>query len=568
MMHARILLLALIISQLALILSPLVTAGSPWFMQQIEAKVTFSGDTELTATGGSYSVDWLRGNFYVVPQESSTQHAELLSVTPETYSIKADDFGNSYMEFRWPQPDHGKFNYLAVWHVNVSQFRYALTSAGELDAEIPKDAAVYLTVDNLTSWSGFMKAKAESLVNGSDSVLESARRIASWVSFYLTYDMACWASSLPAETVFIEQRGVCDEFTNLFVSMCRSIGIPARYVEGVVFSGEDWNFHAWAEVYAGKWVPIDATYNEIGFVDSSHIALARVHGDDDVYNTLNWQGSKINVEFGEEELAVDLLKSEPYPLLSLDIDAPDELAGSQIANLTAHISNLANSIIAPTCALNMPPDMKILDDKEKSLIISPHGTADITWTLASPPGLDTQWLHKMPVQVSCFGGPNMTVTITVDPRTETPLVARATITDLTVINSSLVSVSFRNDGTKTLEGLTVSLCVNDNETCFDKAASPLGSGEQDKMAFTEVAVGENDVVWAELSSDELNTVSDGSTVPAGEIPEVQPQPAPQKPPTGAANFLGNDSLILLVSAVVAALVTSLIIVRLRRRRPF
>ena len=162
----------------------------------------------------------------------------------------------------------------------------------------------------------------------------------------------------------------------------------------------------------------------------------------------------------------------------------------------------------------------------------------------------------------------MTVTITVDPRAEKPLVARATITDLTVINSTLVSVSFRNDGTKTLEGLVVSICINDNETCFEKVASPLGSGELDQMSFTGAAVGKNDVVWAELSSDELNAVSDGSTVPDEETPEPEPQVPSPKLPTGAANLLSNELMAVSIGTAMLILVIVLIAVLRRRRRPF
>ena len=58
--------------------------------------------------------------------------------------------------------------------------------------------------------------------------------------------------------------GDCTEITELFNSLAKSLGIPARSVTGYVFSSEDYSFggHQWSEVEIdGNWVPVDATWN-------------------------------------------------------------------------------------------------------------------------------------------------------------------------------------------------------------------------------------------------------------------------------------------------------------------
>ncbi|WP_235114275.1 transglutaminase-like domain-containing protein [Cyclobacterium qasimii] len=59
------------------------------------------------------------------------------------------------------------------------------------------------------------------------------------------------------------KTGNCTEFHSLFISMARSVGIPARFSIGAAIpsdrdeGGID-GYHCWAEFYAdGKWWPVD-----------------------------------------------------------------------------------------------------------------------------------------------------------------------------------------------------------------------------------------------------------------------------------------------------------------------
>lgn len=78
-----------------------------------------------------------------------------------------------------------------------------------------------------------------------------------------------------AYRAFENQKGVCDEITNVYVSMLRHLGIPARpalgYVHNMVLDDKG-NIntlgkpHAWAEFYLPDtgWVPVDATWGTTG----------------------------------------------------------------------------------------------------------------------------------------------------------------------------------------------------------------------------------------------------------------------------------------------------------------
>lgn len=60
------------------------------------------------------------------------------------------------------------------------------------------------------------------------------------------------------DTTYRDKKGICYDYSSLFASMLRSLGIPARLAEGSsTFTNV---YHAWNEVYLnGKWVSIDTT---------------------------------------------------------------------------------------------------------------------------------------------------------------------------------------------------------------------------------------------------------------------------------------------------------------------
>lgn len=66
-----------------------------------------------------------------------------------------------------------------------------------------------------------------------------------------------------APTVLTRGNGSCSEYSFVFISMCRSAGIPAKYVGSVVVRGDDASiddvFHRWVEIYLPGygWLPVD-----------------------------------------------------------------------------------------------------------------------------------------------------------------------------------------------------------------------------------------------------------------------------------------------------------------------
>jgi transglutaminase-like putative cysteine protease len=102
-----------------------------------------------------------------------------------------------------------------------------------------------------------------------ENVLEQARRIYDHVAGTMRYDthQQSWKGS--TEHALTCSLGNCNEIHALFISLCRSVQIPARLVMGQAFEppppGEETcevcGHHCWAEFFAPGlgWVPADAS---------------------------------------------------------------------------------------------------------------------------------------------------------------------------------------------------------------------------------------------------------------------------------------------------------------------
>jgi len=109
--------------------------------------------------------------------------------------------------------------------------------------------------------------KAQELVKKCKDSRAAAQAVCKFVFLYLK-KMSGKSGSATARQAYDEKKGDCTEHSALFVALARAAGLPARCCGGVVYAAGGgqaiWGYHAWSEVWLGKWVPVDATVNEVG----------------------------------------------------------------------------------------------------------------------------------------------------------------------------------------------------------------------------------------------------------------------------------------------------------------
>jgi hypothetical protein len=124
----------------------------------------------------------------------------------------------------------------------------------------------------------------------------AARRISQWVHDSLKKSISV---TIPSAIQVLDSRtGDCDEHTQLFVALARAAGIPARAAAGLALVGTKFYYHAWPEVFVGKWVAVDPTFGQFP-ADASHLRF--------VYGGLDRQAELLRLM---GTLRIDVLTAE------------------------------------------------------------------------------------------------------------------------------------------------------------------------------------------------------------------------------------------------------------------
>ncbi len=88
--------------------------------------------------------------------------------------------------------------------------------------------------------------------------------------------------------VYVNRRGVCQDFTNLMICLARLLGVPARYVCGYIYTGpknpnqrQGEASHAWVQLYLPQvgWKGFDPTNGILTQTDHVRVAVGRNYLD-------------------------------------------------------------------------------------------------------------------------------------------------------------------------------------------------------------------------------------------------------------------------------------------------
>jgi transglutaminase-like putative cysteine protease len=105
---------------------------------------------------------------------------------------------------------------------------------------------------------------------------------------YTTFDYVPGAtdSRTPVSEALAARRGVCQDFANVMIAMCRSRGIPARYVSGYFYNGKTGDHeieasHAWVEIFIPGygWKGFDPTHDRESDPRYIKLAVGRDYAD-------------------------------------------------------------------------------------------------------------------------------------------------------------------------------------------------------------------------------------------------------------------------------------------------
>lgn len=140
---------------------------------------------------------------------------------------------------------------------------------------------VFLRETALTRPDESLRTLARALDRQGGATLDKLHRLMSHIHSRMRFDTDSTDTGTTAAEAFSAGHGVCQDLTHVFVSVARTLGIPARYVSGHLFRRDGAVMqeaaHAWAEAWIDDlgWTAFDPT-NGVG-ADDAYIRVAAGH---------------------------------------------------------------------------------------------------------------------------------------------------------------------------------------------------------------------------------------------------------------------------------------------------
>lgn len=126
-----------------------------------------------------------------------------------------------------------------------------------------------------------------SAVGDIENPVQFSLELMNYLHHIFTYDTEATNVNTNAQEAFFLKKGVCQDYTHVMLGVLRKKSIPARYVSGYLYVGEDSGFigdsasHAWVEVMVPGigWIGLDPTNNVEALENHIRIGIGRDYTD-------------------------------------------------------------------------------------------------------------------------------------------------------------------------------------------------------------------------------------------------------------------------------------------------
>jgi transglutaminase-like putative cysteine protease len=186
---------------------------------------------------------------------------------PAPARIYVDAYGNPCDRLTLP-PGRSVLRYDATVEV-PSTFDEADKGAAQAAIEdLPDEAFVYMLPSRFC-WPEVLHDQAWDLFGSTEPGWPRVQAVCDWVHDHIRYEVGASNALTTAYDVWESRIGVCRDLTQLGMTLCRSLNVPARYVAGylpdigVTPPDLPMDFCSWFEAWLdGRWWTLDPRNNE------------------------------------------------------------------------------------------------------------------------------------------------------------------------------------------------------------------------------------------------------------------------------------------------------------------
>ncbi len=350
----------------------------------------------------NYKVDYVRANFSFFPKNTYRQEVNEIRTEPEF-----EKEGDNYM-MEWSKPTEKELSFYIDSDIRNYDKRIEITKKVDFPIEdLDIEYEPYLKSGGNIDITEDMEKKAYELSQGSDDLYEVIFNIADYINENVEYNLYYKDYNKKASWVFENKEGVCDEFSTLFIAMCRALKIPARFVSGIAYSNiaeiEGFGNHAWAEVYFPDygWVPFDISYKQLGYIDTTHITTS--HSDDSNVSSVVYSSRGMGFSMLADELSYDVSVeskgNQIKPMVDLNTNVFDDNVEFGSYNLiSVEIINKKPFYVIERVYLNPTEGLSYPEGKEKFVLLEPYGLKKVYWIVRVSDDLKEGYIYTFPVE--------------------------------------------------------------------------------------------------------------------------------------------------------------------------
>jgi transglutaminase-like putative cysteine protease len=358
---------------LIILLLPLVAAQDNYnAYDELEVNVVI--ENEITVISDNPDLDYLETELFFLPKDNSYQDVSYdVEIFPDGVIDDDED-----LKIRWTT-DSSAYNYHYTATVNRrADFIEIRNKINFPIVETDDSVRDYVQESEYIDINEDIQDKALEIVQSEDDLYEAVFKLAQWTEDNIEYDLNTVTSSAVQKSSWVleNEEGVCDELTNLFLSFCRSLGIPAKFVSGMAYTNllGDFGAHGWAEVYIdGEWIPIDVTYGQFGWVDPSHIKFQEAIDSGEGSASFRWQGSNLDFDIGELEIDVEMVEAigENEDYLEMEIySLVDNVGAGSYVPIQVELTNNNDFYVPGKVSMTKAPE--VIGDNVENALLLPH----------------------------------------------------------------------------------------------------------------------------------------------------------------------------------------------------
>jgi transglutaminase-like putative cysteine protease len=208
----------------------------------------------------------------LISDHSPYQKIQSREIQPANHVIVTDEYGNQYAEFDFKDLEPNQRADINIsYELTTKQLTYDLEDChGDLPDEYNQPEL------HIESNNPQIVSLVESLTTPNQTTCEQVKAFYDYIGNNLVYSYN--GEDWGAQAALGKMGADCTEYSSLLIALSRANGIPARYVEGLLFlddnSTEARQEHAWVEVYfpGTGWVPIDPTLGRSSLTREQHFA--------------------------------------------------------------------------------------------------------------------------------------------------------------------------------------------------------------------------------------------------------------------------------------------------------